>query len=331
MSTATYANPGGVPLALAVFLATDQYDGNPDPMTISATTLMKPIRQIVLPHRIDTTGAMVDLASQMSNRLGTAIHNGIENAWVTNYKQAMRAIGLPQPVIDRVRINPTPEELQANPRIIPIYMEQRAKKIVGRWTVTGKFDFIGDGKVQDFKTASIWSYMNQVNADKQTLQGSLYRWLLPDKITKDTMEIHHIFMDWRASMVKSDPKYPPQRFATQAFRLRPVEDIQKYVVHKLQLVDKYWNAPEAEIPLCDDEDLWLTESKFKFYANGDINSLKSTKNFDTAADAQLHMATVGKGAVKEVKGQVRACLFCSGFMGCSQKDDLIKSGRLIVV
>jgi len=52
--TLRYANVSDVPLALAVFLATDSYDYNPDPNTVSATTLLKPIRQIVLPPYYET-------------------------------------------------------------------------------------------------------------------------------------------------------------------------------------------------------------------------------------------------------------------------------------
>ena len=49
---ARYANVSEVPLALAVFLASDYYDYDTVPNTISATTLLKPLRQIVLPPRI---------------------------------------------------------------------------------------------------------------------------------------------------------------------------------------------------------------------------------------------------------------------------------------
>ena len=44
-----YLNPSQVPLSLAVFLATDNYDYEPD--TISATGLIRPLRQIILAKR----------------------------------------------------------------------------------------------------------------------------------------------------------------------------------------------------------------------------------------------------------------------------------------
>lgn len=46
-----YTNTTNIPLPLAVFLATDDYDYQPD--TISVTTLLKPIKQIILGRRLE--------------------------------------------------------------------------------------------------------------------------------------------------------------------------------------------------------------------------------------------------------------------------------------
>ena len=327
--SAIYSNVSEVPLALAVFLASDNYDHNNDPDTISATTLLKPLRQIILPSRIAPGDGLVNLADMMANRMGAAIHDGIEKAWTTNYVKAMQALGLPQHVIDKVVINPEKEHLVYD--MIPIYLEQRLSRKFGKWTVTGKFDFIGEGMVQDFKSTSVWTYKNQVNANKYIEQGSLYRWLDPEKITQDTMKIHYIFTDWKSNMQKSDPSYPPRRFHTQAFQLMNLKDTEYFIRKKLMLIDQYWDAPEEEIPLCNDEELWRSEPRFKYYKSGDVNSKRSTKNFDSAQDAAIYMATNGgSGAIKEVPGQVTACKYCPAFQACTQKNDLINSGDLLM-
>ena len=326
-----YASTSSVPLALAVFLATDNYDHNPDPNTISVTTLLKPTRQIVLASRLPPDNAPLDLVAQMSNRLGSAMHDGIERSWKNNYMNAMLALGYPQRVINLVRINPTSQDLIDNPDIIPVYMEQRMSKKVGKWTVTGKFDFIGEGRVTDFKSASVWSYMNQVNADKQTKQGSLYRWLDPEKITQDQMDIIHIFMDWRRAQVAADPKYPPQHFHTQVLDLMPYAETQRFVVDKLADIDRQMQLPESQITDCDEESLWRSAPKHKYYKNGFAGAKKSTKNFDTAVDAfnYMHNENGGKGEVITTPGQVKACNYCSAYPICSQKDRLIASGHLL--
>lgn len=324
-----YANVSDVPLALAVFLASDFYDHNQDEQTISATTLMKPLRQIILPPRIPKGEALVNLADMMKSRIGTAIHDGIERAWMSNYQAGMKAMGYPQRLIDRIKINPKADEL--NDDVIPIYLEQRLSRKVGRWTVTGKFDFIGEGKVQDFKSTSVYTYKKQINNNKYALQGSIYRWLDPELITKPTMDIHYIFMDWKSSMVKTDPGYPTKHFHTQSFDLKSVAETDSYIKTKLKLIEEFWDKDEQEIPHCSDEDLWRTEPVFKYYKNGDTNSKRSTKNFTSKQEAIIFMANAGNtGAIKEVPGQVTACKYCPAFAACTQKDALIAAGDLIM-
>lgn len=333
--TQTYANVGDVPLALAVFLASDYYDHDHTPNTISATTLLKPLRQIVLPSRIPPGEGLSNLADMMNNRMGAAIHDGIEKAWVTNHRPAMAALGYPKHVIDRVKINPSDAQVLAceaeGMDIIPIYLEQRLKRQMGKWIVTGKFDFVGEGRVQDFKSTSVWTYKNQVNANKYTQQGSIYRWLNPTLIHQDEMDIHYIFTDWKGAMQKSDPSYPPRRFHKQSFPLMSLGETEQFIRTKVNLIDQHWDTPEEELPLCDDEELWRSEPIFKYYKSGDITKSRSTKNFESRQDAVIHMTTNGGvGAIKEVPGQVTACKYCPAFAICSQKDTLIASGDLLM-
>jgi hypothetical protein len=326
-----YANTSSVPLSLAVFLATDNYDYNDDPYTISATTLLKPTRQIVLSQRVPANSVTLDLVAQMNTRMGSAVHDAIERSWKDNYKNALEAIGIPKFVINKVRINPTNAELAADPDIIPVYMEQRMQRNIGKWTVSGKFDFIGEGRVQDFKTATIWSYMNQVNAWKQMMQGSLYRWLDPNKITQDQMDIIHIFKDWMPAMVATDPNYPKQPFAVQTFNLLPYDETDRFVSVKLAEIERCMDADDADIPDCGEDDLWRSKTVYKYYANGFAGAKKSSKNFEDLASANQHMYTEkgGKGEVVTVYGTVKACNHCAAAPVCGQRERLIASGHLL--
>lgn len=327
--TARYANVGEVPLALAVFLATDNYDYDSDPNTISATTLLKPVRQIILPGRIAPGEALPNLADMMNSRIGSAIHDAIERSWLNNHVQALQALGLPQHVVKRVKVNPSEADLKDGN--IPVYLEQRHHKQVGKWLVSGKYDFVYEGQVQDFKTTSVFTYKNQSNRTKWALQGSLYRWLKPEQITQDSMAIHYIFTDWKAAMAKADPNYPTKRFYTQTYELTSIANTDQFVRRKLAELDQYAQADEQDIPYCDDEDLWRSDPIFKYYKNGDVTAKRSTKNFPTRQEALIHMSTNGNvGAIKEVPGQVVACKYCPAFAACSQKDQLIASGDLLM-
>ncbi len=340
-----FTNVSNLPLALAAFLASDDYDYDPTPNTISATTLMKPLRQIILADRLaqkaalePTSITLPDIMDRAANRMGASIHNSIEMVWKDPGRRnsALLALGLPAGVIRKVVVNPEDDYVRAHPDCIPVYMEQRLRRKIGKWTVTGKFDFVAEQQVQDFKTANVLSYKKQRNADKQILQGSLYRWLDAGqplrKITKPTMVILHMFMDWMAAMARNNSDYPPHRMMKQILELKSEQETDNWVKNKLALIEKYWDAPEEEIPECEGEDLWRSEPNFKYYKSGDINAKRSTKNFDTRTEAYTYMAVDmgGIGAVKEVPGTVKACHYCNSFDVCSQKDRLIASGELEV-
>ena len=323
-----YANTSSVPLSLAVFLASDFYDPDQDENTISATALIKPLRQIVLSARVPEDMTPVDLVNMVPSRMGTAIHDAIERSWKLNYRMALRLLGYPNRVIEKIRINPKPEELTDG--VIPIYMEQRAKKTVGKFTVTGKYDFIGDGRVEDFKSTSTYTAMNNTNDEKYIWQGSIYRWLNPVIITKDEMAIQFIFTDWSKAKAMQDPKYPQQRIQQRLLPLKSLQETDAFVNRKLNQIEQYWDAKEEDLPLCTDADLWRSEPVFKYYKNPEKRA-RSTKNFDNRHDAQLRYIEDGSvGVVVEQPGQVTACKYCPAFAVCSQKDALIASGDLVL-
>jgi hypothetical protein len=323
---ANYTNTSSVPMSLAVFLATDNYDH--DSSTISATSLIKPLRQLILSDRVPKEDSMPDLTQMVASRMGSAIHDGIERAWVNNYAIAMNALGIPKHVINKVKINPTEEELTED--TIPVYLEQRAYKTVGNYTVSGKFDFVGEGRVEDFKSTSVYSSMSGSNDKKYAEQGSIYRWLNPRIITKDEIAIQFIFTDWSSRRARTETNYPPQRFQQKIIPLMSVAETDRFVKKKLEQFDQLFHADECDLPLCTDDELWRSDPVFKYYKNPE-KTARSTKNFDNKQDAYIFMSQQGgQGIVVEQPGQVTACKYCTAFPLCSQKDALIAQGDLIL-
>jgi len=321
-----YTNTSSIPLSIAVFLATNKYD-NPEG-NISVTTLIKSVRQIVLGSRVKDTNASVDLVQMLPSRIGTAIHNGIESAWINNHVNALTMLGYPEHIIKRVVINPKPEELTEES--IPFYLEQRAYKTVDNYVVSGQFDFVNDGMVEDFKTTSTFTATNNTNDEKYILQGSIYHWLNPKIITKDQMAIQFIFTDWSALRAKTDPTYPQSRHQQRVLSLMSITETDNYVKSKLNQINRCMDMEEQDIPPCSDKDLWRSDPVFKYYKNPE-KTVRSTKNFDTKQEAYLKLAEEGgKGIVKEVPGHVTACKYCNAFSVCSQKDTLIANGDLVL-
>ncbi|UGV19858.1 exonuclease [Pseudomonas phage VB_PaeP_VL1] len=332
-----YTNQTGIPMAMALWLASDYYDYSE--AGLSATTLLKPIRQVVLARRIKPSDSMADIEGMIANRMGAAIHDSIEKAWTVNKDRALDALGIPASVAKRVLVNPTEAELKAfneanEQPAITVYMEQRSKKEYAGVMVSGKYDFVADGQVEDFKSTTTFSYIKDTKDNDYILQGSIYRALNPGLITKDTMRIHFIFTDWQKFMAKQNKDYPQSRVASKVFNLMPIAETEEWITNRVKWLMSLKDTPEADLPLCSDEELWRSQPVYKYYrdpAKADQKGARSTKNFDSLSEAMAHRAKDGNvGVVKTIPGQVKACLYCPAYLLCTQKDMLIAKGDLIV-
>lgn len=331
-------NNTGVSLALAVWLVDDTYDYSKEQNYISATSLMKPLRQIVLPGRIKPEDRETeDVEDFIPRALGHSIHDSVEKAWTQRAKENLYKLGYPEHVVNRVLVNATDEQV-ANFRLkskgvepILIYVEQRALKkvtVMGKtWTVGGKFDMVSDGLVQDFKSTSAYTWIYGGRDDEHQLQGSLYKWLNPEKITEDIIRINYIFTDWQKFQARSNPSYPQQRVEHKDIALLGVDQTEQWVINKLTQVMKHWGLPEDQIPECSDEELWMSDPVHKFYAKPETAAAKGrcTKKFDSLAEAREHMASKGgKGIIITDKGEPKRCDYCAAFNNCTQKDSFEK-------
>lgn len=323
-----YTNLSNIPLSVAVWLAHDDYDYDTRSNHISATSLLKSVRQTVLATRIPKDETPPDIEGLVASSMGSAIHDNIERAWLGNYTKSLASLGIPKRVIDRIRLNPSDSELSDD--IIPIYLEQRAEKEIDGFVVSGKFDFIGEGRLEDFKSTSTYTYINKTKDEDYAWQGSIYRWLNPEKITQDEMAIQFIFTDWSPGKAKieKDRGYPQRRIMEYRIPLKSISETETFIRSKLSEIRKYLHAPDEQIPECNEKELWRKPAVYKYYKNPE-KMTRSTKNFDNIHDANLQLAKDGGvGTVVEVKGTVGACRYCDAFSICKQKDKYIASGEL---
>ena len=247
----------------------------------------------------------------------------------------MAALGYAPGLIRKIRVNPPPEldKLIETGEIIPVYTEQRVYRdipVEGAATVrvSGKFDLVTDGVVQDVKNTTTYTYTHQNKAEDQTLQGSIYRWLDPERITADYMQVHYLFSDWQAFRVQSEKGYPPHRVMSVKLPLLSLPETEAFVRRKLTDLVRLKSVPEEELPECTDKELWRQPPTFKYYKNPQ-KMTRSTKNFDNRHDAYMRLSDDGNtGLVVETGGEVRACKYCPAFPLCTQKDRLIANGSL---
>lgn len=318
-------NNTGVSLPLAVWAAADDYDYDPDPLVLSATGIIKPMRAIVLDIRAPSHKE-VDVTDLVASSMGTALHNDIEHAWKYHYKAAMTKLGYPESVINKIIINP--KNMPPPQDRIAIYMEQRSKKKLGKFTISGKFDLVMEGKLHDYKSTSVWGWIFGGNEEDYILQGSIYRWLNQDIILQDTLDIQYIFTDWSAMKAKQDSKYPQQRVATKSYNLMPIPEIEAWLTNRLQLIEAHLNAPLDDLPICTPKELWQKDPVYKYYKNP-LNKKRATKNFDNMSDAITRQAADGHvGEIVTVPGEVKRCMYCSAMNSCTQAENFIATGAL---
>ena len=314
-----YTNHKDISLLMAVWAAKETYVPSTEANSISATTIIRPIKPLILTPRVPITEETIpDISNNISSRMGNGIHDSIEKAWKESYKESMRMLGYPEKTIEKIIINPTDEQLSEN--IIPVYIEERFHRRFGKYTISGKVDFIIDGRLHDVKTTSVMSYTKGRKDKAYSLQGSIYRWLRPDLIYDDHIYIQFLFTDWNGMLSKSQKDYPKQRFIEHKVPLLSIDETTHYIRSKLLNLEKYKDAPQHEIPECADEDLWRSEPVFKFYANP-AKTAKATRNFTSMAEAQAYKSSSGavNGIIKTIKSEPKACLYCPAYTICEQR------------
>lgn len=329
-------NSHDVSLPLAVWAVQDDYDYISRPNYISATSLMKPVRQIILPKRIsEIDRPQEDVEDYIARSLGNSLHASVEKVWTSNYAINMKKLGYPDDVIARVILNPTDDQLKMIEEPIPVYIEQRMFRKLDDYVIGGKFDMLTDGILNDLKSTSAYKWMLGDNTEYQ-IQGSIYRWLdakgytdveckpehrFKPRITEDYIRINFIFTDWQKMLANGSKGYPPRRAMHKDIPLMSLPETENFLRTALHQIERFKDAPEKEIPECTDEELWRSETVYKYYANPAKTSGRSTRNFSTMQDAHQHLtAKGGVGIIKTVPGEPKRCGYCPAFDACTQKD-----------
>jgi hypothetical protein len=322
-------NNTNIPISLAVWLATDWYDHDDRPNLISTTSLLKPIREIVLARRHKALDKIEDISTRLASAFGTAVHDAIEKAWITpgNPKKVMALLGYPKSIIDRIIINPSIYDLIDYPECVPVYLEQRSEKEIEGFIISGKFDFVIEASVEDFKTTGTYGYMNGSNTQKYIEQASIYRWLNPTIILGNTANIQLIFTDWSSMEARKNSSYPQTKTLQQTILLMPIEETEYFISNRLKQI-KNLEPESAELPLCSSEELWQKADVWKYYKDP-TKKARSTKNFDNLNEAISKLMDDGNcGEVVHIPGKVMRCNYCSVPEVCTQYTDLKQQGLI---
>lgn len=297
-----------------------QYEGM---KTISATSLLKPTRAIVLTSRIEPNKQQaIDVSTLIASRMGQAIHESIEQAWTHGDLSKLADAGIPKKLIESFNINPTEPTKGTN-----IFFEKREFKVIKDWVVSGQFDAVVAGQVIDFKSTSTFTYTAGNKDDDYSLQGSIYRWLNPELITNPVLSINFIFKDWSPIKAKITKGYPKAQVMHQTYPLLSLGETEQFILSKLNELDMYWNVDESALPKCSDKELWRGEPVYKYFSKPDAT--RATKVFDDLSEANMFKASKkGVGRIETFPAKARACKYCSARPLCNQYRELSLNGEI---
>lgn len=322
-----YTNHGDIPFTLAVWLAAnDGYDFIPDAKSYSCTTLLAPVRSVILTRQmaLANVSGSVDIAEMVPSRVGTAVHTAAEMAWLYSRNKAMTNLGIPQKIQDLIKINPdTPS---ANPEY-DMYMEQRSTKMVGDITISGKFDFVWQGRIRDIKTTKTYNWIHGGNDKKYMMQESIYRWMNPEIITDDSCAIDFVFTDWSPLQASIDKDYPPRRIMERIIPMMSIVDTDYFVRKQVALLEQHKDSTQANLPKCTPDELWMKPAKFAYYKNP--TGKRATKLYDTNAEALSHKSRDGNvGVIHQRIQEPTFCKYCDARPVCHQAEKYIEEGIL---
>lgn len=321
-----YTNYGSIGLPLAIWLAADDgYDLVYDAKKFSATTLLNPVRSTILSRRAKAKKQVsaVDIAELVPARLGHSVHTAAEVSWRYSYQSAMEALQYPDKVIKKIRINP---ETPGDPEF-DVYIERRTERELDGYIISGKFDFVMNGRVIDIKTTKVYNWIKGSNDEKYARQGSIYRWLNPDIITDDFMDIEFLFTDWSPLKASIDKEYPPKRLMTRKVKLMSYDATDSFIKTKLKQLVELMDAPQAELPQCTPKELWMDPPTWAYYKNTPKAGSRATKLYTNKDEAYARRANEGGVVIKRI-ATPKFCDYCEARLICTQAAKFVQDGVL---
>jgi hypothetical protein len=234
----------------------------------------------------------------------------------------MTDMGYPDAVVEGVEVNPeTPNE-----DMTQVYIELRNERPLGNWIISGCVDMIADFHAHDVKSTTVGMYLKGTKDEDYSKQLSMYRWIMPDKITEARAFVDFLFKDW--SLIKSfhTPDYPAIPVLQHPVMLLSVHETESFMESKLNQLDSLKDAPEPDLPLCTDKELWRDPPAFQYFSK--ITNTRATKNFPTQTEANGHLLSKGTGVIKMKPNKAMACLWCNVRGTCSQYADLVANNQI---
>lgn len=289
-----------------------------------------------------------DLESDVTERLdmlmGTALHKVLELAEMDSHEaqillQAVDILdyhGLEKGVafLQKVIKEKYPEGVNED-----ILTEQTMSIEIDGMTISGTADRIlpKEGKIQDYKSTSVWVYKYPENIKKWEKQLNIYAYMAEKilGVTIDKLEVIAYFKDY-AKKEAYKPDYPNNRVEILEIQRYSNERIEKYIKGRVAL---HQAADNGKVKECTPTEKWSNETTYavKKDKKNARALFKSPQREECEKWVKLNgHRYLGKDqiVIETIKGMSRRCeLFCPVREFCAQKrrEDLEKVEKEVVI
>lgn len=181
------------------------------------------------------------------------------------------------------------------------------------YIISGAFDLIEKGELNDFKFTSVWSRDGKIEWEQQL---NMLRYLCAKQYEKTgdsryiiaAIRIIAIYRDWQKSKtVQGD--YPKSQVEPIEVDLWPLDKAEEFIKERIRL----HTDPNPEP--CTDEERWATKPVFALMKDGRKSAVKLYEDKDEA-DAACASAGKGHTVVERPKTYRRCESYCSAATVC---------------
>ena len=262
-------NKYGLPEQLVGKVGTTPHN---NPGNVSATTLLKGTKEIVLTKR-----HWESLEDDVSNRVwalfGTATHSLLEEDGETSFSEEFLSIQ------------------------------------IGEKKLTGKMDLydMATKVITDYKTASVWKIKFNDFSDWRR-QGLIYDYLCrANGLEVETIRFIALLKDHSKTQAKREAGYPQS--PVFVYEVKPTqedrEETEAFIIDKINAIIEAEKLADDEIEPCTESERWAKPSKFAVMKEGRKTAVKL---YDNEQDAKAHVEGEGKGFyVEHRKGESTKC------------------------
>jgi len=248
-----------------------------EPGTLSATTLLNGIKQIILRDR-HWDEIEEDVADHVYALFGQAVHSLLEEEGEHEFTEEKMAFEMDGIVI------------------------------------TGRIDNynMDTGVISDYKNITAWKVIFKDFKDWNR-QGLIYAWLLiKNSFKAQTCRFIAFMKDHSKRDAKRDSSYPQKPVYVHQFNVdeNGLAEIEAFLKGKITEYKRCVELSDDEIPPCTPEERWDKPTKYAVKKEG---NKRAYKVLDTLADAEKLAAEMGKGYSVETRlGESIRCMdYCS--------------------